>query len=337
MARTTKHVATVGACGLAAVALTGLVGCVEPFSGSNVQFDFSEPTPLPAREGQTPLAGQPAADSYMVFYAIDHVYDETVDPSVVEQSFVYEVQRFELKPVIDTTSPCLIDIPDQAAPNFPGLHRTMFAEKVKEVTGIDDPFDPPNGANEGDITDVLNAEARVDLLGDLQGIVKAVTSYSTFTYPDVLADDDCSFSGDELPGRTCMDDASNAQRLRVCQLHWAANPTFYEGSDKVFTLPLNGQFYGNVEGSNPINSGFLGGAQIFVDEVLEGFDAYAVNWKYKDEAMNADAPVGYPFLSGEPEERTRGVISVRMVSPIFPTVFAETAIFPGLGRDDVQF
>ncbi len=333
MARTNQIVAALGACGLA---VSALAGCVDSFGGSNVQMDFSEGTPLPARVGQTPTGAQPPADTYMVFYAIDNVYDETLDPPVIVQSYVYEIQRFELRPVIDTSTPCLIDLPGQSAPNFPGLHVTMIEEKVKEVTGIDDPFDPPNDAREDEVTDVLTARVRFENLSRLQSVVKAVTSYSTFRYPAPLADGECNFTGDQIPGRDCMDDASNAQRLRVCQQLWDENPEFYEGSDKVFNLPLNGQFYGAVEGSNPVNSGFVGGSQIFVDEVLAGFDAFAVNWKYKDEAMNT-SPVGESFMIGEPEERVRGVIHVRMTSPFDATIFAETAIFSGLGDDDVHF
>ncbi|MCB9560381.1 MAG: hypothetical protein H6709_06320 [Kofleriaceae bacterium] len=317
---------------VAAVASSGLaVGCVEPFSGSHMTIDFSESVPLPARRGTTPTGVQPPADTYFTLYAVDNAYDSDGN---VTQSFLFDVQDFELKPLIDLTSPCYIELPSRDEPNFPGLHVSMFLDAVKAKTGIDDPFDPPNGASEGDITDVLDAQVRMANLPDLAADVKAVTSKSTFEYPAAIAD--CNFSGDEIPAPSCMDEASNAQRLRVCQQLWSEHPEFYEGSDRVFTTPLAGKVFGFVEGTNPINNGFLGGSSLFVDEVLDSFDALTITWKYKDDAMNVD-PQGTTFLSGTPEHRVRGVINTHLSSTRSAQVFAEIAIFPDLGEDDVHF
>lgn len=341
-------------------------GCVESFGGSNLQIDFSESVPVPG--GSNYEALQPPANTYLTFYAVDHVYevdgdgnpvlDADGDP-VIERSYLFSVKEFELKPVIDTSSPCFIELPPDAddVRSFPGLHVTMWEEKVKEDTGITDPFDPPNGVDEGDVTDVLNAERRVDLLPRLQAEVKSVTSASHFTYP--TAQPDCDVTGDQLPAPTCIDEASNAQRLRVCQELWAANPEFYEGSDKVFLLPLNGQFFGMVEGPNPVNAGFVGGSTIFVEDVLGGADAYTISWQFKDRDGDGDpdypadffddgpdlddlddrAPsdTGYTFMTGRPEARVRGVINSRMRSQYSPSAFAEVAIFSGLADDDLNF
>jgi len=351
---------------LAVAALTAAsAGCVESFDGSNLQIDFSEATPIPG--GTDPDGLQPPANTFLSFYAVQHIEDED---GVITQSYLFEAQRLEIRPVIDTSSPCFIELEDAA---FPGLHVTQFAEEVREDIcdrlGLprdcfDDPLDPPVGASEGDVTDVLGADIRMENLGDLQGQVKAVTTFSDFAYPAPEAD--CNATGDQLPAITCTDDASNAQRLAVCQALWATGPNedgddltdIYEGSDKVFTLPLSGKLFGMVEGPNPINAGFVGGATIFVDEVLDGFDAYTLHWQFKDldgdgdpdypddffddvdgdgEPDHVESATGYPFLTGAPEARTRGVINARLTTPFSSAVFAEVAIFADLAVDDVHF
>jgi hypothetical protein len=198
-------------------------------------------------------------------------------------------------------------------------------------------LDPPNGADEGDISDVLTADTRIDNLSDLEGAIKAVVSFSTLEIPAASAE--CVADGigaDEIPAPVCMTDEDNAQRLRVCRDHWDDDPNFYQGSDKVFTLPNNGFLYGTVEGPNPINQGFVGGATITVDEVLSGFDAFTVNWNFKDEGDQTSA-TGTTFVTGEPESRTRGVINARLISPLSNAVFAEVGIFSDLGDDGVNF
>jgi len=309
-----------------------LAGCVESFGGSNLQIDFSQATPVPGGDGTAdPI--RPPADTYFTFYALDHEYSET-DPDVIVLTRFYEIQRFEIQPVIQTGSPCFIDLEES---RYPGLHITQFAEKERERTGINDPLDPPNGADEGDVSDVLTADTRIDNLADLESTIKAVVSFSTLVIPDAAAG--CVADGigdDDIPAPTCIDDEDNAQRLRVCRTHWAEDPLFYQGSDKVYTLPNNGFLYGTVEGPNPINQGFVGGATITVDEVLSGFDAYTVNWNYKDEGAQTSA-TGTTFVTGAPESRVRGVINARLVSPLSNAVFAEVGIFSDLGDDNVNF
>lgn len=350
---------------LAAAAVVAASGCVESFPGSNLQIDFSEATPISG--GDDPDGLQAPADTYFAFYAVQHIEDEDGN---VTQSYLFEVDRFDIRPVIDVSSPCFIELEDAA---YPGLHVTQYAEEVREDicdrlglprTCFPDPLDPPVGASEGDVTDVLGADIRMDNLGDLQSQVKAVTSFSNFRYPD--PEPGCDATGDQIPAITCTDDASNAQRLAACKALWATGPDadgdgvidIYEGSDKVMTLPLSGKLYGMVEGPNPINSGFVGGATIYVDEVLEDFDAYTVHWQFKDydedgepdypddffddddgdgEPDHVESPTGYPFMTGPPEARVRGVINARLTSPFSTAAFAEVAIFPDLSDDDVHF
>ena len=306
-----------------------LSGCVESFGGSNLQMLFSGPTPVPG----SGAANAPPAGTYFTFYALDHEFAPD-DPDTIVLTRFFEIQRFEIQPAIRTASPCFIDLEES---RYPGLHITQFAAKERERTGITNPYDPPNDVDEGDITDVLTADVRIDNLADLEGQVKAVVSYSPLPPPDAAAG--CvadGIGGSEIPAPTCIGEEDNAQRLRVCRDFWDQDPDYYEGSDKVFTLPNNGLFYGTVEGPNPINQGFLGGATVTVDEVLSGFDAYSINWQYEDEAMQTSS-IGTTFMVGEPEVRTRGVINARLVSPFSNSTFCEVGIFADLGEDDVNF
>ncbi len=344
----------------ATIAGTALAaGCVEAYRGSNLQIDFSVGTPVP--DGSDYDGAKPPDNTYFTFYAVDHVYmldgdgnpvlDAAGNP-IPEQTFLFNVTEFELKPLIDVSSPCFIELPADAEDirSFPGLHVTMFEEKLKEVTNISDPFDPPSDVTEGDITDVLNAGRRMGLLVRLQNEVTSVASFTDFAYPAAQAD--CDATGEQIPAPTCTDDASNEQRLRACEAIWEANPNLYEGSDKVFTLPLNGRFFGMVEGPNPVNGGFVGGSTIFVDDVLSEADAFTIKWQFKDgdddgepdypadffdDPAHVESETGYDFVTGRPESRVRGVINTRMVSPYAAGVFAEVAIFSGLGDDDVNF
>jgi len=273
----------------------------------------------------------PPADTYCVFYAIDHEYDEAGD---IVLSRFYEVQRFELLPVVESASPCFIDLEESP---YPGIHVTSYLARVQDETEITDPFNPPNGVTERDINLVLTAEVRMVNLGDYEDSVKAVTSYSDFEYPAAAAG--CIVDGigaDEIPAPTCYGNEDNAQRLRLCHELWDANPDRYEGSDKVFTLANNGAFYGLVHGMNPVNQAPVGGATMFVDEVLTGFDAFSINWQYKDEGAQT-SPTGTTFMVGEPESRTRGVINAHLVSPFSNATNCQIGIFSDLGSDDVTF
>jgi len=346
--------------------LSGASGCVDSFSGSNLQLDFSQPT---LTAGGTDYDGVRApADTYFTFYAVDHVYrdedgdgvpdvDAVGDP-IPEVSYHFEIQRFEIRSVIDQTSPCFIE--DTGA-RFPGLHATQVATKLRGVICerlgqgedcFDNPFEPPPGATDGDVTDVLDADVRLEQLDIKQGAIKVVSSYSTFEYPEVAGG--CGAGGDEIPPPECIGDADNEQRLRVCHQLWddanSADEEFYEGSDKVFTKPLNGQMYGMVEGLNPINNGFLGGATLFVDENLVDADAFTISWQFKDHDGDGEpdypadfltdhdeSDTGYVFMTGRPEHRVRGVINAHLTNPLSATTFVEVAIFADLGDDGLHF
>ena len=333
-----------------AASLGATTACIEPYGGSNVQIDFSTPTPAAARPGETPEANQPPAGTHMVLYATDYKYetdaegglvrDETTGAPHVLEATVFRIKEFELQPVINLDSPCFIDLEET---RFPGLHVTQFARAVREQTGlvnVGDEFDPTK--DQGDVQDVLTAERRMEVLPLLRSRLKAVTSYAPHTYPAVDPAGACINAGGDpsrIPPPSCIDAESNAVRLRLCEAEWAAaGPDFYEGSDKVFTIPLSGKFFGLVEGDNPINSGPVGGASMYVDYNLAGMDVFQINWEYNDPSADPmPQEFGHHFLQGFPLRVTRGVINSRMVNLNDSQISASLAVFADLGDDDVHF
>ena len=323
--------------------------CVEPFDGSNVQIDFNQFVQTNPRPGATLEPDQPPPDTHYELYATQIVRDETVDPPVVQQVFVFKVLEFEIRGAIDMTSPCFIDI---EATRFPGIHVTQYAQAARDETGIGGvpgdqaPFAP--GLDPGAVSDVLTADRRNSLLPMIQASLKAVTSHADFRYP--VAGTACAgesgFQPLDIPPARCMDAESNAVRLEVCRNLWKSAPDYYEGSDKVFTLPLNGHFFGMVEGTNPINGGFVGGSGFFVPTNLVGVDAYSLNWQFDDidHDGNPDvaagfepSPTGYQYMIGTPRQVTRGTFTVPLHHPTSTLISATMTIFPDLGSDDVHF
>ena len=299
-------------------AVAGAGGCVDGFRGSNVQVDFSFGVPAQASPGTMPPNKLPSSTHYQLV-AISN-------DGATESSFV--VQQFEIHPIVDLASPCFIDV-DNA--RFPGLHVSQYRAKIEEVTGITDVANPPASASMADQIDAATAiqrQANVMSLASDMGI-KVVTSASAGTYAAV--DADCAGSG--LPPATCIDDASNARRLRLCREAWKADPALFEGTDRVLTAPLNGTTFGFVVGLNPINMAPVGGAQFFVDEALGGIDAYAVYFQ----TDGIDTDLGTLELSGTPTSPTRGVKHVHLTSPVSPNITAEMAVFEDLGEDDTHF
>src|SRR4029079_10829855 len=112
--------------------------------------------------------------------------------------------------------------------------------------------------------DAATAQVRNDNINKLYAdatAVKAVSDASTAVYPAV--DTGCTDTS-KIPNPTCTDEASNKRRLEMCQAFWKANPTYFEGTDRVLTSPLSGTVRGMVEGKNPLGLGSLvGGAQFF--------------------------------------------------------------------------
>jgi hypothetical protein len=320
-----------------------IAGCVEPFPGSNVQFDFAPGTPVQVGPGVTPGFGQLPSNVHFTFYAIQK--DTTADR-------LFAIQDFEIHPIVDLDSPCYIDVGEHV--EHPGLHVSQYEKVIDQDVGIPDYTMPPPGASEVDKEKAGTAHKRMDniakLLGSTSHPMFVVSSASTAEYDTAMVDTGCTDTS-KIPNPTCTDEDSNKRRLAMCQAFWhdKAHAGFYEGTDRVLTSPLSGTMHGLVDGLNAINLSQVGGSQFFVDEALSGFDAYAVYWQYDD--ANGDGVPDYPMntpdadkqpagqllLYGTPTMPTRDVIHVHMTSTIGPNLTAELAIFANLDQDSTHF
>jgi len=300
-----------------------IAGCVDGFSGSNIELDFAPEMPVQASVGATPGMGQVDAASHFTLYAYQTSPDMTTGS-------LYAVTTFEIHSVVDLSSPCFIDVGDHVP--YPGLHVSQYAAKVEQDTGIPDPSNPPAGASQADIELAATALKRMANIQALVGTtgIHAVTSASAGNYPP-LASDCTDTSG--IPPPTCTDTDSNARRLAACQAYWKSDPNYYEGTDRVLTSPLNGVSHGMVDGENPVNLSPIGGAGFFVDANLAGFDGYAIYVQPDSQTT----PGGDLLLFGTPTTPTRGVTHVDLASPSTGLITAELAIFSNLGDDNVQF
>lgn len=314
---------------VAAAALT-LAGCVSGFQGANVELDLSPATPVQADVLAMPGAGELPAAMHFTLYAIQ---EETL-PDMTKKDHLSEVVRFEVHHIVDTSSPCFIDVGDHVP--YPGLHVTQFAQRIQQDTRITDPAHPPAGATQPQIEAVATALARMTRIAAITGPngLAAVTSVSIASYPAMATD--CNGPSDQIPPPTCMDDASNQRRLQLCQQTWKQNPRLWEGTDRVLTEPLNGTTLGLV--MNPMTPGLgapVGGAQLFVDSALVGVDAYAIHFQADHPPPGMEE--GTRLYFGRPTMPTRGVFHVHLVSPSDPALTAEMAVFADLGQDDVHF
>lgn len=308
---------------LLAVGFILSTGCVDAFTGSNVQIDFQPGTPPQASAYGMQLPGEAAAHSHYTLYAVD---EYAIDDNTTG-SRLFELQRFEIHPIVDLLSPCYID--RGAHVPYPGLHVSQYLTMVEMETGIADIANPPPTATEEQKNAVATAMQRMNNVNRLASEtgVRVVTSASEGNYPNVAAD--CQGGDSEIPPPTCITPDANAKRLRLCQAAWDADPTYFEGTDRVLVAPLNGITNGFVDGLNDVAA--VGGAQFFVDEALSSFDAYAIY-------LQADgmAGTGNLVLYGKPTMPTRGVQHVHLESPN-SSFFADMAIFADLDEDEVKF
>lgn len=249
---------------------------------------------------------------------------------------IFQLDQFEVHDIVTMSSPCFIDVGEHVP--HAGLHVSQYAKVIGMDVGIPDITNPPANATEADKVTAATAvqrETNAELIGGLvSGFlpIKAVTSVSTAVYPAVGTD--CS-DANGIPPPDCTDDVSNKRRLTLCQAFWAANPNYYEGTDRILTSPLNGIAHGNVDGVNPVNMAPVGGAQFFIDEVLDGFDGFAIYQQMDGAAANA--PGTQILVGGKGTMETRGVTRVHMTDPTNPNLFADLAIFSDLGEDNVSF
>jgi hypothetical protein len=333
---------------LYAIVAVGLHGCVDDFGGSNVQIDFRPSVPIIAPTGTAPAELQAPPDTYFTLYAVDQIRD---DAGTVTQEFLHEVHRFEIRPAVDLDSPCAIEEEGEGDDRFPGLHIRGFPDRLRNSLGLAPGEMPDPAVHSADVvTRITTADLRLRNAESML-LIKAVTSSSVARYPRVAADcveDVPGVDPTEIPPDNCIGDQSNARRLALCRAAWAAAPLLYEGTDRVLTAPLAGEIYGFVLGSNPTNDAPLGGAGLFVDEVLTA-DAYTIHYQWKD--FDGDGtpdypasvpaedriPTGISYMRGFPERLTRGVTTTELVHPDSANVSARLSIFANLDDDPVQF
>jgi hypothetical protein len=313
------------------VAVVTAGGCVKGFQGANIEIDLSPGNPLQVLPGVMPAPGELPSPTHFTLYAIQQT--DT-------QDHLFEIARFEVHHIVQTGSPCFIDVGDHVP--HPGLHVTSYVKKIQEDTGVIDPANAP-GATDQDKqlvatalqrqTNIALLTQKIDLMTGMGGPL-AVTSASPGGYPMVAMD--CNGPDDQVPPPQCIDDASNQRRLAVCQKAWKDNPALWEGTDRVLTAPLNGETHGMVLlRGTPITGAPVGGAQFFVDNALDDVDAFGI-YIQPDTPDGVDAP-GTQLYFGRPTMPTRGVRHVHMVSPVNPALTAELAVFADLGEDDVHF
>jgi hypothetical protein len=318
-----------------------LAGCVEPFSGSNVQLDLKSSIPVEVAPGVTPGTNQLPSNTHYTFYAFQ---EDAMNGRL------FSVQDFEIHPVVNLQSPCYIDVGEGV--DHPGLHVSQYEKVIDMDVGIPDYTNPPAGASEVDKEKAGTAHVRMDniqkLLGSTGTPVYIISSASIAEYDPASVDTGCSDTS-KIPAPTCTDETSNQRRLAMCQTFWHQHPDFYEGTDRILTHPLSGTMHGSVDGYNPINVSQIGGSQFFVDEALDGFDGYAIYWQFDDANGDGkpDYPAGFPasqmqppgqlMLFGTPTMVTRGVIHAHMTSTVIPQLTGEAAIFANLDQDSTHF
>ncbi|MFN0253359.1 MAG: hypothetical protein ACKV2T_41195 [Kofleriaceae bacterium] len=298
-----------------------LCGCVDAFRGSNIQVDLPPVMPRQASFGMQPAPGQIPANAHFTLWGI-------VEGDNGQSLF--ELQRFEIHPIVDLGSPCFIDVGERVP--YPGIHVSQFGAQVAADTGITDLSMPPPGATEEQKIDAATAVQRMGNIAALGGPtgIKAITTATPSVYPDVAPD--CTRVDGMIPPPMCNDEDSNAQRLALCTASWDDDRRLWEGTDRILTSPLNGTTFGMVNGRNPVNLAAVGGAQFFVDEDVSSIDAFAIYWR-----MDGDDSPGTLLLYGTPTITTRGVRHVELQSPINPSFNADMVIFPDLGEDSVSF
>jgi hypothetical protein len=302
-------------------------GCVNGFSGSNLEIDFTTATQAVA-SAYAPRAGDLPAGTQFTLYAFQNGTDSQGNPV----GRLFAASTFELHHIIDLGSPCFIDV--GAHVPHPGLHVTQYAKVILADNGYTsgDISMPPPGATQQQMIEAGTAVQRgidIQLLAGDMGI-KVVTSASGTHYAQVGAS--CGGTGSTIPPPSCTDDASNALRLSLCQQTWSGDAELFEGTDRVLVQPLNGTTYGPVDGLNPITQSAVGGAGLYVNDNLDGFDGFAIYTLSPGEKSP-----GTLRLFGSPTMPTRGVIHVHMTDPADATLTADMAIFANLGDNNVQF
>ena len=296
----------------AALLIVAAASCVEPFRGSKVELYLRPGVQVPGDDN--PGFGKPPSDTHYELY-------------VVKEQSAFKLAEFDIRPALSTHEKCFIE--DETS-RFPGLHSTKIADKLLAVAMAD------GTVSDKEAGEIASARARVGAMSALESSLKVLTLHE-----DGLTDAMAASLVTDVPLPGATDDTSNADRLAKCRAVFAKHAGYYVGTDKVLTIPINGTYLGIVEGRDPRNNSFLGGAALDVREALPGFDFMRINWQYNapndPRAASNPSAIGYHYMSGAPFVRTRGVINVTMRHQDFPEIAGDAAIYTDLDQDDVHF
>jgi hypothetical protein len=287
--------------------------CVNNFEGSKIELLLHGGVDVP---GDPAANGRPPSDTHYEMW-------------VVRDQSAFHIADFEIHPVISSADPCFIEEPGA---RFAGLHSTQIKNKLVAVA-----TDGGRTPTAQDATDIEIAKVRVSYQPQLEAALKVFTAHE----PGLTQATITALTAD-VPAANRIDDASNAERLAKCQAIWRQHPGYYVATDKVLTIPLNGTYYGIVEGTDPRNMALLNGGSIDVPASFPKFDVLRISWDWNDpnDPRKANYPpssTGHYYMAGVPVMIVRGVINVSMVNEDFGRIAGEASIYTDLGRDDVHF
>jgi len=295
-------------------ALLGIaaVSCVEPYRGSKIELYLRPGVQVPGDEN--PGNGRPPSDTHYELY-------------VIKDDSAFKLAEFDIRPAILTSDKCFIE--DETS-RFPGLHSTRFADKLTQTAMSD------GMVTEKEAGEIASARARIGAMPSLEANLKVLTRHESGLTDAALA----ALVAD-IPAPADTSDGANAERLQKCRAAFAQHPGYYVGTDKILTIPINGTYLGIVEGRDPRNNSFLGGAAIDVTEALPELDFLRVTWQFNDPGDPRQpalpSATGYFYMAGAPFQRVRGVINVSMRNPEFSPIAGEAAIYTNLDDDNVHF
>jgi hypothetical protein len=287
--------------------------CVDNFDGSKIELLLNGGVDVPA---DPPGSGRPPSDTHYEIW-------------IARDQSVFHITDFDIHTAISRSDPCFIE---EEGSRFPGLHSTQIANKLIAVAtaGGRTPTDEEAG-------EIAQAKVRVGNMTLLESSLKVFTAHEAgLTEAQITA-----LTADvPTPDRT--DDASNAERLAKCKAVWHDHPGYYVATDKVLAIPLNGTYYGLINGTDPRNGALVGGGSIDVGASFPVFDAMRIVWNWNDpnDARKDGFPPtssGYYYMAGTPVMIVRGTINVSLVNQDFARIGGEASIYTNLGRDDVHF
>ncbi len=315
-----------------AMSAMAAASCVEPYRGSWIEFVLGSNSHVPGDDN--PGSGKPPSGTHYEMW-------------LSTGGRAFHLTSFRIVKQVEPDFPCFIE--DENS-RFPGLHTTMWVEKnLEEVTADGSTSEPEGEAELGQMADAIERESNMQRVS---GQLKAIVAYDPAVTPQVLAA--LQAEVDAQAPITATDDAANARRTAVCEAFFAAHPHFYVANDKVYSLPLSGDWYGIVEGTDPRNNGPVGGAGVTVPVSFEHFDYLWINWQFDDpndprisgavvndqgdsQGPYGPSAYGYHYMTGTPQYRTRRVITVEAQNAQFSAINATFGIYTSIGNDDVHF